>query len=129
MKDTIETIEGREVHFVDFGIASVSEKGIIYINRNLKSYDKELYEQVLQHELKHDVSSTYSINDLKEDWGVNFPLWKKIDFCRKYPGAWTFLLPIVITEKDIFYDWLGIFKWLVVIALIIFTIFITWRIL
>lgn len=105
---------------IDYALAFTTGTGKIYINKNLKEYNPDLYNKVLKHELSHD-SGVYNTHDLEEDMSIDFfPLSEKIKFCMKYPRGWLFLSPILVTDDEIVYSWLGLFKWSVTLALIVF---------
>jgi len=104
---------------IDYAIAFTTGSGKIYINKNLKDFDKELYDKVLKHEMQHS-PGYYDTHDLKEDLSIDFfPLSKKIAFCLKYPKAWLAFSPVIITKDEICVSWLGILKYLIAISLII----------
>lgn len=119
-------ISNKRVIEVDWGIAHVSGNGNIYLNRNLKSYNPELYEKILQHEHSHDLGG-YTTNDLVEDMSVNFfSLKDKIKFCLKHPKGWLFLSPIMVVKNEntpsgyeIMISWFFIFQYLIYMGLFI----------
>ena len=107
----------------DWGIACVSGQGNVYINKNLKTYNPALYNQILKHEMGHDLGP-YNTNDLQEDMAVDFlTLTEKIKFCLKYPKGFAFLSPIIITKEEIMISWLGLFKLGVEISILLFILF------
>jgi hypothetical protein len=113
----------KSIREVDWGIACTSGQGNIYINRHLKSYNKELYDKVLQHERSHDIGA-YNTNDLREDMSIDFfPLKEKIRFCLMHPKGWLFLSPIIITKDEIMVSWLGVFKIGIIMGLLCFILF------
>jgi len=112
-----------KIREVDWGIAYTSGQGNIYINKNLKLYDRTLYNLVLRHEKSHDTGA-YNTHDLQEDMGIDFfPLIEKIKFCMRYPKGFLFLSPIIVTEDEIMISSFGLFKWGIVLAIAFFIIF------
>jgi hypothetical protein len=85
----------------------------------LKDYNRELYDKIVEHELSHN-DGPYDIHDLKLDLSIDFfSLTEKIKFCLKYPKAWLAFSPIIITKDEICFSWFRIFKYIIIIGLII----------
>jgi hypothetical protein len=109
----------KSINKIDYSIAFTTGSGKIYINRNLETFNKELYDKVLMHELSHQ-PGPYNTQDLEEDLSIDyFPLTEKIRFCLKHPKGFASFLPVIITKDEVCVSWLGIFKWLIIIGLII----------
>lgn len=99
----------RKIIEIDHSIAFTDGDGIIYINKNLKDFDPQLYDNILAHELEH-LDGPYSSQDLKHDMDHDFPMMTRLKFCAAYPRALFYLSPIVITEDKIAVSGLQIFQ-------------------
>jgi len=113
----------KTIREVDWGIACVSGQGNIYINKNLKIYDSEMYNKIIEHEKNHKLGS-YTVEDLKQDMGVNFITFKdKMNFCLQHPKGWFYLSPIIVTKDEIMVSWLHLFELGCSLAILCFILF------
>ena len=71
----------------------------IYVNKNIKEYNENLYNAILEHELSH--SSSYNLKDIKIDLinphikNMKFQYYK---FILTHPSSWTEFIPFSINE-------------------------------
>ena len=83
-----------KINHVNYGIGNVI-KGEIYINKHLKKYP-DLYNQVLQHEIKHTKGENPDIKEV--------PKLKLIWFMILHPKSWVQLSPIWYMHNTILID-------------------------
>lgn len=106
-----------EIRLVNYGIAN-NFGDYIEINKELKKFP-ELYNSVLEHELKH-TKKHFSIGEfLMEFKDIN---WNLFWFSIKRPKTWTQVLPIYIKNKKLVYDLQLILFYLFAIPLEIFVL-------
>ena len=113
--------DAKNIHDIDYGIAFTTGSGNIYINKDLKKYDKELYDRVLKHEQQHDLGA-YNSNDLQQDLNVDLPFIDKLKFCMKYPRGFMFLSPVITTKDEVVVSTISVFEILTILCLIAFVV-------
>lgn len=83
--------------------------GVVYVNRALIRKDYNLFNRVVQHELKHARGERHV--DLRE--GID---WRIIKFVLTTPSSWTVFLPIRFFKGKILYDPILTWLWLILLA-------------
>ena len=107
----------RKIIYISHSVAWTDGKGIIYVNRNLKKYNKNLYDRILKHECQHTMGA-YDTKDLALDYKNDISQWKLFKFCLAYPAGFAQYLPIIKVNNIIFYSWLSLLKIAIILLVI-----------
>ena len=106
-----------EIKYVDYGLAN-NLGDVIEVNENLKNYPN-LYNPIMQHELKHTKLKGFTKDDLLIDFEeTNLNYWDLFKFMLKYPRSFLQLSPFYIKNKTFYYDINMILTWLASIVII-----------
>lgn len=106
-----------KIKLVDHGIAN-NFGDVIEINKELKKFP-DLYQSVLEHELKH-TKKLFSFSEFFMEFkNIN---WGLFLFSIKRPKTWMQVLPFYIKNKKLVYDLQLILFYLIAIPLEIFII-------
>jgi hypothetical protein len=107
----------KQIVYIPHSIAFADENGIIYINKCLKTFDKNLYNRILKHEQGHTVGD-YNKYDFQLDLKNNISQMELLKFCLAHPSGFMQYSPIVKVKDTWFYSWLSLTKLLITISVI-----------
>lgn len=95
--------------YIAHSIAFTDGKGNIYINKNLKQYNKNLFKRILNHEEAHAMGH-YGFKDFALDFHNDISQIELLNFCLKHPSGFAQYCPIIKTKGIWFYSWLSALK-------------------
>ena len=107
----------RKIIYIPHSVAWTDTTGNIYINRNLKAYDKDLYSRILKHEKQHTMGA-YNTQDLKLDYKNNISPWELFKFCLRHPLGFIQHSPLVKVKDILFFSWISLLKLIITICVI-----------
>ena len=107
----------RQITYISHSVAWTDTLGHIYINKNLKTYNKGLYNRVLRHEKQHTIGA-YNKQDLKLDFKNNISQWELFKFCLIYPLGFAQYSPLVKVKDTLFFSWVSLLKLIITICVI-----------
>ena len=111
----------RKIVKLPHSVAFTDEKGIIYINKCLKEYNKDLYNRILKHERSHAIGA-YNKKDFLLDYKNNISQWELLKFCLIHPSGFWQYSPIIKVNNKILYSWVSLAKLMIVVLMIVLTI-------
>jgi len=112
----------RKVVNISHSVAFTDADGIIYVNKRLKDYDKELFRRILKHEKSHHYGK-YDKHDFMLDFHNDISQWELLKFCIANPSGFMQYSPIVKIEDKLLISWLSVLK-LIILFMVIFGIII-----
>ena len=95
--------------YIPHSIAFTDGKGNIYINRNLKEYDRNLFNRILKHEKSHTMGA-YNKQDFLLDYKNDISQWELFKFCLFNPSGFIQYSPVVKVGDTLFWSWLSALK-------------------